>query len=201
MQQEMAIPTYYQIPTNTTYCDTLVHFDSSGTDPRKGWRTPLNINRYSEQRDAEPRLSYFVQHRSLCRFASSGKERDAETGLSYFGARYYDADLTTGWLSVDPMSDKYPSMSPYNYCAWTRPTGGAEHRWIKYNIVNNPIKLVDPDGNDWYEIVNEDTGEKEIKWTDYHSQEEMDNNKLSGTYLGKSVVVFNGYNDESLGTK
>ena len=62
-------------------------------------------------------------------------------------------------------------------------------------------KLVDPDGNDWYEIVNEDTGEKEIKWTDYHSQEEMDNNKLSGTYLGKSVVVFNGYNDESLGTK
>ena len=57
-----------------------------------------------------------------------GKERDSETGFSYFGARYYDSDLMTGWLSVDPMADKYPNLSPYNYCAW------------------NPIRLVDPDG-------------------------------------------------------
>ena len=58
----------------------------------------------------------------------TGKERDSETGFSYLGARYYDSDLMTGWLSVDPMSDKYPSLSPYAYCGW------------------NPIKLVDPDG-------------------------------------------------------
>ena len=32
----------------------------------------------------------------------TGKERDSETGFSYFGARYYDSDLMTGWLSVDP---------------------------------------------------------------------------------------------------
>ena len=63
----------------------------------------------------------------------SGKERDEETGYSYFGARYYDVELTTGWLSVDPMADKYPNISPYAYCAW------------------NPIKLVDPDGRDWYQ--------------------------------------------------
>ena len=69
-------------------------------------------------------------------FTSSGKEKDIETGLSYFGARYYDADLTTGWLSVDPMTDKYPSISPYAYFAWTRPTGGHEHRLIKSNIGN-----------------------------------------------------------------
>ena len=59
-----------------------------------------------------------------------GKERDSETGFSYFGARYYDSDILTGWLSVDPMADKYPGLSPYAYCAW------------------NPIKLVDPDGED-----------------------------------------------------
>ena len=59
--------------------------------------------------------------------ASSGKEKDTETGYHYFGARYYNSDLSL-WLSVDPMSDKYPSLSPYNYCAW------------------NPMKLVDPDG-------------------------------------------------------
>ena len=60
----------------------------------------------------------------------TGKERDSETGFSYFGARYYDSDLMTGWLSVDPLADKYPSLSPYAYCAW------------------NPVKLVDPDGEE-----------------------------------------------------
>ena len=72
----------------------------------------------------------------------------AETGFSYFGARYYDSDLMTGWLSVDPMADKYPNISPYAYCAWTRPTGADEHRLIEFNIANNPVKLVDPDGRD-----------------------------------------------------
>jgi RHS repeat-associated protein len=60
-------------------------------------------------------------------YTFSGKEKDVETGYGYFGARYYDSGLSI-WLSVDPMSDKYPSMSPYNYCA------------------NNPVILVDPDG-------------------------------------------------------
>ena len=60
----------------------------------------------------------------------TGKERDSETGFSYFGARYYDSDLMTGWLSVDPLADKYPGLSPYAYCAW------------------NPVKLVDPDGEE-----------------------------------------------------
>ena len=65
-------------------------------------------------------------------FAFTGKELDAETGYSYFGARYYGPATLTAWLSVDPMSDKYPSISPYAYCAW------------------NPIKLVDPDGRDTF---------------------------------------------------
>ncbi len=61
---------------------------------------------------------------------STGKETDCETGYSYFGARYYDPTLLTSWTAVDPMADKYPSLSPYNYCAW------------------NPVKLVDPDERD-----------------------------------------------------
>ena len=65
---------------------------------------------------------------------STGKERDEETGYGYFGARYMDHELMTGWLSVDPMADKYPSISPYAYCAW------------------NPVKLVDPDGRDVWEV-------------------------------------------------
>ena len=76
------------------------------------------------------------------------KERDSETGFSYFGARYYDSDILTGWLSVDPMADKYPNISPYAYCGGTRPTGADEHRLIEFNIANNPVRLVDPDGEE-----------------------------------------------------
>ena len=62
----------------------------------------------------------------------TGKERDSETGYGYFGARYMDHELMAMWLSVDPMADKYPSISPYAYCAW------------------NPVKLVDPYGREIY---------------------------------------------------
>jgi len=63
-------------------------------------------------------------------FVFTGKEKDEETGFGYFGARYMDHELMTMWLSVDPMADKYPGISPYAYCAW------------------NPVKLVDPDGKE-----------------------------------------------------
>jgi murein DD-endopeptidase MepM/ murein hydrolase activator NlpD len=33
---------------------------------------------------------------------------------NYFGARYYDADISI-WLSVDPMADKAPGWTPYRY--------------------------------------------------------------------------------------
>ena len=55
---------------------------------------------------------------------------DLFTRFYYFGARYYDPSLSGLFLSVDPMADKYPSLSPYAYCAW------------------NPVKFVDPDGED-----------------------------------------------------
>jgi len=61
------------------------------------------------------------------RYKFTAKELDNETNYTYFGARYYDSDVSI-WLSVDPMADKYPSMSPFMYCA------------------GNPVILVDPDG-------------------------------------------------------
>ena len=60
---------------------------------------------------------------------STGKERDEETGYGYFGARYMDFDLLTSFLSVDRYASKYPSISPYAYCAW------------------NPIRLTDLTGD------------------------------------------------------
>ena len=73
------------------------------------------------------------------RFKFTGKERDAETGYDYFGARFYwsaDGIFTT----VDPLADKYPNVTPYLYCN------------------GNPIMLIDPTG-EWVAVVsNDDTG-------------------------------------------
>lgn len=66
-------------------------------------------------------------YRSPYRF--TGKELDEGTDLYYFGARYYDPNSCI-WLSVDPMTEKYPGWSGYNYVMW------------------NPVKLVDPDGRE-----------------------------------------------------
>ncbi|OIO74479.1 MAG: hypothetical protein AUJ85_05465 [Elusimicrobia bacterium CG1_02_37_114] len=60
-------------------------------------------------------------------YTFSGKEKVSETGYSYFGARYYDSDLSV-WLSVDPMSDDYPYQSSFCYAGW------------------NPIMIIDPNG-------------------------------------------------------
>ena len=73
-------------------------------------------------------------------FVFTGKERDEETGYGYFGARYMDHELMTMWLSVDPMADKYLSISPYAYCAW------------------NPVKLVDPAGKEVDDYFTNDGG-------------------------------------------
>ena len=60
-------------------------------------------------------------------FLFNGKELDEETGLYYYGARYYDP-RTSLWLSTDPMELKYPNISTYTYCAC------------------NPVKFINPDG-------------------------------------------------------
>jgi RHS repeat-associated protein len=67
------------------------------------------------------------------RFKFTGKERDAESGFDNFGARYYSSDLSV-WLSVDPLSDKFPNQSAYSY------------------VGNRPIIVIDPDGRDEFEI-------------------------------------------------
>ncbi len=101
-----------------TYCPNAHNANLSGTFVGPSFNGKAQRERLAES----------INYRSN----SSGKERDEETGFGYFGARYYDSELLTGWLSVDPMSDKYPSLSPYAYCAW------------------NPIKLADPDGKEVY---------------------------------------------------
>ncbi len=59
----------------------------------------------------------------------NAKEFDEETGMYYYGARYYDPRLSL-WMSTDLMQEKYYHYSSYAYCLW------------------NPVILFDPNGLD-----------------------------------------------------
>jgi RHS repeat-associated protein len=61
----------------------------------------------------------------------NAKELDEETGLYYYGARYYDS-RTSVWLSTDPLQEKYPNISTYAYA------------------LLNPVKFIDPNGMEVY---------------------------------------------------
>ena len=67
----------------------------------------------------------------------NGKQFDEETGLYYYGARYMNP-VTSLWYGVDALTEKYPTMAGMIYC------------------MNNPVRLVDLDGNDSYYTKNGD---------------------------------------------
>jgi RHS repeat-associated protein len=98
----------------------------------------------------------------------SAKELDDESGYSYFGARYYDPNISI-WLSVDPLSDEYPNHSPYTYA------------------LNNPIKVIDPNGmsTDWVETTADD-GSKQVVWKPEVTKPSDVDPKSGDKYLGKA---------------
>ncbi len=60
-------------------------------------------------------------------FKFNGKEQDPETGMYYYGARYYDPKMSL-FISVDPLAEQFVGWSPYHY------------------VHQNPINLIDPTG-------------------------------------------------------
>jgi RHS repeat-associated protein len=87
----------------------------------------------------------------------TSKELDEETGLYYFGARYYDAGLSL-WYGVDPEYDRAPNWTPFRYA------------------FNNPIRISDPTGK--FEI-DEATAKKYPEFAKYLKN-------LKETYAGKT---------------
>ena len=69
----------------------------------------------------------------------NSKEKDAETGLHYYGARYYQSKLSV-WMSVDPLSHLSPNQTPHHF------------------VSNNPIMRIDPMGLTDF-TLNKKTGE------------------------------------------
>ena len=123
---------------------------------------------------------YLLEGRSFesdsSKFKFTGKERDEESDYDYFGARYYDSRIGR-WGQVEPLLDKYPSLTPYSYSN------------------DNPLRNIDPNGlepiksqvgtvNSYTEILND---------TPSRIGESMGNTaeqKLLS--LGESELTFNG---------
>ena len=117
-----------------------------------------------------------VQTASTYAFSSpyrfNGKELDPETGLTYYGARYYQNKLNL-WLSVDPlaMNENNRYLTPYHF------------------VVNNPILNFDPKGEDWFE--NSETGQ--LMWLK-DDVDVYENDNGTWNNIGTELLDFDGEN-------
>ena len=103
----------------------------------------------------------------------TSKERDEETGLDYFGARYYSS-IQGRFTSTDPIimaPGRALDPQQINLYAYTR---------------NNPLRFVDPDG----ETINEPTG---LSARDQQRYDDWKNKFLS---TAEGQRLWNQYNDD-----
>ena len=88
------------------------------------------------------------------------------------------------WLSVDPLADKYPNISPYAYCGW------------------NPINAIDPDGRDVFEldgsgsVVNKTTDKTQDAFRINGKQISFEYGSVTNTYQDKNQTTFTFGNED-----
>jgi RHS repeat-associated protein len=111
----------------------------------------------------------------------NAKELDEETGLYYYGARYYTPEVSI-WLSVDPLAHLYSGISPYAYC-----TG-------------NPLVFIDPDGRiPWptpYSVILK-TGERIFRWISSGFGHRVLNGEKQN-HRGIDINLGKGYQDKGV---
>ena len=117
-----------------------------------------NEGREYERIEYTPYGEYWIEKRApenkTLPFKFTGKERDEETGLYYYGARYLDP-RTSRWLSADPALSDYIPLAPVNDEAKKHnqnlPGMGGVFNVVNFHLYhyagNNPVKYTDPDGN------------------------------------------------------
>ena len=104
-----------------------------------------NEGKEYERIEYTPYGEYWIEKRApenkTLPFKFTGKERDEETGLYYYGARYLDP-RTSRWLSADPALGEYMAGSKAGV--------GGIYNQVNFNLYhygnNNPVKYSDPDG-------------------------------------------------------
>jgi RHS repeat-associated protein len=143
----------------------------------------------------EATVSYFLDRQF------TGHEKDDETGLYYFGARYLNPQ-TSMWLSADPAMGEYVPGAPINdevrKSNQNLPGMGGVFNAVNLHTYhyagNNPVKYTDPDGrfiNLWAgvkfytrEYVLNDYNYIKSFFDQYH-----DNLKQSQTKQGQGEVI------------
>jgi RHS repeat-associated protein len=109
-------------------------------------------------------------HHALVTHKFTGKQRDYETGLDYFGARFNASNLAR-FMTPDPKSMTarhvvYPQ------------------KWNKYAYVqNNPLALVDPDGADDFFVFRPTASENGAAWNAIRAE---------APKYGNTVTIYNG---------
>ena len=102
---------------------TRVVTDSTGTVVYSAAHDPYGGIQQTWLSNYDPQLKF------------SGKERDAESQLDYFGARYYDRNIYR-FISADPAVNVNASVRN-------------PQRWHLFAYcINNPTAFIDPDGED-----------------------------------------------------
>lgn len=93
---------------------------------------PSGEQREAHHYDADLFIYDCTTHFVHCAYKFTGKERDAESGLDYFGARYYGSNMGR-FMSPDPLMASAHVSDPQS--------------WNRYSYAhNNPLSNIDPDG-------------------------------------------------------
>jgi|GEM_PF-967334 len=77
------------------------------------WNTPYRFNDCANE--GRGKLACSMPSAANRRVELNAKEFDEETGMYYYGARYYEPRLSL-WVSVDPLAEKYVFWGVYTYC-------------------------------------------------------------------------------------
>jgi hypothetical protein len=90
----------------------------------------------------------------------------------------YKAESAGRFLTIDPLAEKYPWLSPYVYCN------------------NNPVNYIDPTGMDWYQAENGNVMWRRSQDKDYTDDDGNVWNNIGTEYLFHSVLFKQRENED-----
>jgi RHS repeat-associated protein len=142
-------------PGNTDNFLYFYHPDHLGST---GFVTDVNGKLYEHIEYFPFGETWVAEHSNTQRtpYLFTGKELDEETGLYYFGARYYDP-RTSVWQSADPILGKYLPTGDGEKDKNLPGMGGvfnSSNLGLYVYVQLNPLKYVDPDGEELVRIIN-----------------------------------------------
>jgi hypothetical protein len=94
----------------------------------------------------------------------------------------YKEEYSSRFMTMDPLAEKYPWLSPYSYCA------------------NNPVRYIDPTGMDWYQADNGNVMWRRSQDADYTDDDGNVWQNIGTEYLmsaGKNLILFKQHENEN----